>query len=226
MVSNTAAPAGRARILVGVDVSYFTTDGALAAAGYFSRAFMTTDGRTVRGAHIASYIRGLRDNGGPGSLPGLGGAKEAGWEGSILLLCPQAVPAMTLVYGTKAIDYGALELAQLEELTALQEYYAGSNSPDGRAARNSKQKPVFTYPAGYEFSLCFNHACRTAEVLWGDGAHALVRFLKWDTATCLRLYRGPREDEDPDNYVEYRTVTQTTAPSWLLNKLNENNVVL
>jgi len=241
MSSDQAAPAPRARILVGVDVNYFTPDGAFYAAGYFSKAFATQNGRTVRAQHIAAYLRGVRDNAGPGRLPGLGNEKESGWPGSIVATCFTAWPSTILIPGAKAADYGSLPLADQEELDELRHRrnradpccpfepttFRYQMEPPGAPPLREMPAPgsldqdfIYTYPTGYKFSLCYNHYHRPAEVLWANGAYALVEFVAYGDKKMRRLYRG---SSSPHRYT---CISPRKYPQWLARAVNEVGVVL
>lgn len=77
-----------------IEITYFKPSGKFYTRERFERVFRnvgSVDQPSCHMEHVASYIRGLRDNGGQSALPGLSGD---GWDGPIMVDCEQGFPVL------------------------------------------------------------------------------------------------------------------------------------
>lgn len=81
-----------------IEVTYFKTNGTYYTSYEFNREFRWSMGDVsalVNMNDVVAYIRGLRQSGGQGSMPGLD-SQSSGWDGFILLDSPHGYPCLIL----------------------------------------------------------------------------------------------------------------------------------
>lgn len=71
-------------------ITYFTRNGTYVKQARFVDKFQKNSAGMLRDInHVASKVRGWRDCGGQGALPGMGPEDPEGWDGYILLECDE-----------------------------------------------------------------------------------------------------------------------------------------
>ena len=76
-----------------IEITYFKRSGKFYTTTTEGHEFRAIPTGNVYMHDVAAWIRGLRDSGGPGAMPGLSGD---GWDGFILLDCDQGFPVLIL----------------------------------------------------------------------------------------------------------------------------------
>lgn len=78
-----------------IKLTYFKPSGKYYTDAKFQREFRALEDGSVNMHDVIAHVRGNRDNGGQGAMPGLSEFRD-GWDGAILVDCDDGYPHLLM----------------------------------------------------------------------------------------------------------------------------------